>query len=182
MKKIYLAGLILLFSVAGCTSNQPISTSQSTSSETLAAQAKSLKQEAEKSNIDGVLYQVKQCVNSLNGSPSAKLVDGQILALTQDSQNSKALFSSDEKLSDVQVTALAVFKREAQKCRQITDQLTNTQLRKTYQNFFAKLDRVYGDLIYKKITIGVANQERVLLVDDFRMQWRDEIKTSRQGN
>jgi hypothetical protein len=29
-----------------------------------------------------------------------------------------------------------------------------------YEDFFKKIDGVYADLIAKKITIGVANQER----------------------
>ena len=87
---------------------------------------------------------------------------------------------SNEKLTDDQVRALVAFKKDSQTCRQISNQLTDVNLRKTYKNLFAKLDRVYEDLIYKKITIGVANQKRVLLVDDFRMQWRNEINQQQE--
>ena len=181
MKKIYPIGLFLLFSFVGCISNQPTPISKPIANVTLPQQAKPPRQDVDRSNIDKVLNRLKECVNSLNSGPSAELVDGQILALNQLNPNAKALFSSNKKLTDEQVGALAVFKRDTQKCRQITNQLTNLQLRKTYQNLFSKLDRVYEDLIYKKITIGVANQERVLLVDDFRMQWGDQIK-KQQGS
>jgi hypothetical protein len=176
MKKRYLTGLFLLLSIAGCTSTQPSPPSGPTVNATLPHQAKPPKQDPNQANIDEVLSRIKMCVDSLNNGPSAKLVDGQILALDQSNPNAKALFSSNEKLTDEQVSALVAFKKDSQTCRQISNQLTNVKLRKTYQNLFARLDRVYEDLIYKKITIGVANQERVLLVDDFRMQWRDEIK------
>ena len=176
MKKRYLTGLILLFSIAGCTSNQPIPASKPIINPAVPLQIKPLKQDTGQASINEVLNRIKDCISSLNTGPSAKLVDGQILALDQSNPNAKALFSSNEKLTDEQVSALVIFKRDAQACRQITNQLTNIRLRKTYQNLFAKQDRVYEDLIYKKITIGVANQEGVLLVDDFRMQWRDEIK------
>lgn len=176
MKKRYLTGLFLLLSIAGCTSTQPLPPSKPTVSATLPHQAKPPKQDPNQANIDEVLNRIKNCVNSLNNGPSAKLVDGQILALDQGNPNAKSLFTSKEKLTDEQVSALVAFKKDSQTCRQISNQLTNVKLRKTYQNLFARLDRVYEDLIYKKITIGVANQERVLLVDDFRMQWRDEIK------
>jgi surface antigen len=176
MKKRYLTGLFLLLSIAGCTSTQPLASSKPIVSATLSPQAKPPKQDPNQANIDDVLNRIKNCVNSLNNGSSAKLVDGQILALDQSNPNAKSLFASNEKLTDEQVSALVAFKKDSQTCRQIGNQLTNVKLRKTYQNLFARLDRVYEDLIYKKITIGVANQERVLLVDDFRMQWRDEIK------
>ena len=35
-----------------------------------------------------------------------------------------------------------------------------------YEDFFIKIDGVYADLIARKITIGVANQERQLLIQD----------------
>ena len=176
MKKRYSTGLFLLFFIVGCTSTQPLQPSKPTVSATLPHQAKPPKQDPNQANIDEVLKHIKDCVNTLNNGPSAKLVDGQILALDQNNPNAKALFSSNDKLTDEQIAALATYKKESQACRQITIQITNVQLRKTYQNLFARLDRVYEDLIYKKITIGVANQERILLVDDFRMQWRDEMK------
>jgi surface antigen len=176
MKKRYRTGLFLLLSIAGCTSTQPLPPSKPTVSATLPHQAKPPKQGPNQANIDEVLNRIKICVGSLNNGPSAKLVDGQILALDQSNPNAKSLFTSNEKLTDEQVSALVAFKKDSQTCRQISNQLTNVKLRKTYQNLFARLDRVYEDLIYKKITIGVANQERVLLVDDFRMQWRDEIQ------
>jgi surface antigen len=176
MKKRYLAVLILTWLIAGCATNQTAPTNKPIANATLPSQAKSPKQDANQANIDAVLKQMKGCINALDSSPSAKLVDGQILALDQSNPNAKALFSSSEKLTDAQVSAMVSFKKESQACRQISNQLTNPNLRKTYQRSFAKLDRVYDDLIYKKITIGVANQERALLIDDFRLQWQDEIK------
>ena len=176
MKKRCSTILILAWLIAGCTTNQTTTANKPIATATLPSQAKPPKQDANQANIDAVLKQIKDCINALDSSPSAKLVDGQILALNQSNPNAKALFSSSEKLTDAQVSALAVFKRESQACRQISNQLANPNLRKTYQRSFAKLDRVYDDLIYKKITIGVANQERALLIDDFRLQWQDEIK------
>lgn len=176
MKKRYLTALIMTWLVAGCATNQTAPISKPMTNATLPSQAKPPKQDANQANIDAVLNQIRDCINTLNKGASAKMVDGQILALDQSNPNAKALFSSSEKLTDAQVNAMVNFKKESQACRQISNQLTNPNLRKAYQRSFAKLDRVYDDLIYKKITIGVANQERALLIDDFRLQWQDEIK------
>ena len=180
MQNRYSIALILALLITGCASTQQTSTSKLPASSTLPEQAKSLKQDANQANINAVLNQMRNCINTLNSGPSAKLVDGQILALDQSNPNAKALFSSSEILTDAQVGAMVSFKKETQTCRQITNQLSNPNLRKAYQRSFAKLDRVYDDLIYKKITIGVANQERMLLIDDFRLQWQDEIKKQQE--
>lgn len=46
----------------------------------------------------------------------------------------------------------------------------NPEKKAVYEDFFKKIDGVYADLIAKKITIGVANQERQLLIQDTRMK------------
>ena len=175
MKKIYFLGVIFFVFLVACTTNQTI-TPKSPSEATLAVQATPIKSDIDKNNIDTVLYLVKECATNLNDGQIGKSINGQVLALTNNNPGSKALFSSDEKLTDAQIKTLAAFELEAHKCRQVTNQLTNSYLRDIYQQFFAKMDRVYGDLISKKVTIGVANQERALLIDDFRTQWRDAIK------
>ena len=83
MKKRYLTGLFLMVSIAGCTTPEPLPPSKPIVSATLPHQAKPPKQNPNQANIDIVLNRIKNCVNSLNNGPSAKLDDGQILALDQ---------------------------------------------------------------------------------------------------
>jgi len=179
MKKIYLLGLLLPVIAAGCANTQTNSPKALLDNSAPTATAMPNQMSLDKANIDSVLKKVQSCVKDLNNGSIGKSVDGQILALTYTNPNAKSLFNSDAILSNDQVKTLEAFKRETQRCRQITNEFSNPKLKKLYQQGFAKLDRVYDDLMFKKVTIGVANQERALLIDDFSIQWRDAIKTQK---
>jgi hypothetical protein len=175
MKKLLFINIVFLVLLAACAGNENISTK----SDVVTVQPKPLsspqKSIAAPVKKDDIQNEIAQCIQVVNSGNTAKSVDGTIFALDPSNPSSKFLYSSPNKLTTDEATLLAKFKRETQKCRQITTKIQNPALRKVYQNYFAKIDRVYDDLIYKKITIGVANQERSLLMNQFKAQFLDVL-------
>ena len=117
-----------------------------------------------------VAKRLNDCIIRSNQSADALLVDAQIIAVTRNNPHAKALFSSADKLTDEQAKALTNYLAEANSCRPIALEGLSPEKKAVYEDFFKKIDGVYADLIAKKINIGVANQERQLLIQDARMK------------
>ena len=117
-----------------------------------------------------VAKRLNDCIIRSNQSADAMLVDSQIIAVTRNNPHAKALFSSPDKLTDQQAKALTSYLAEANSCRPIALEGLSPEKKAVYEDFFKKIDSVYADLIAKKITIGVANQERQLLIQDSRLK------------
>jgi hypothetical protein len=117
-----------------------------------------------------VAKRLNDCIIRSNQSADAMLVDSQIIAVTRNNPHAKALFSSPDKLTDQQAKALTSYLAEVNSCRPIALEGLSTEKKVVYEDFFKKIDGVYADLIAKKITIGVANQERQLLTQDAHMK------------
>jgi len=117
-----------------------------------------------------VAKRLNECIVQTNQSADALLVDSQIIAITKNNPHAKALFSSPDKLTDQQALALSNYLAAANTCRPIATEDLSPELLSIYQEFFKKIDGVYVDLIARKITIGVANQERQLLIQDAHMK------------
>ena len=117
-----------------------------------------------------VSKRLNDCIIKSNQSADALLVDSQIISVTRNNPHAKALFSSADKLTDQQAKALANYLSEANTCRPIALEGLTPEMTSLYNEFFKKIDTVYADLIAKKITIGVANQERQLLIQDAHMK------------
>ena len=113
---------------------------------------------------------LNDCIVRSNQSGDAMLVDSQIIAVTRNNPHTKALFSSPDKLTDQQAAALTNYLAEANACRPIALEGVAPEMTTLYEDFFKKIDSVYADLIDKKITIGVANQERQLLIQDAHLR------------
>ena len=113
-----------------------------------------------------VAKRLNDCIIRSNQSADALLVDSQIIAVTRNNPHAKALFSSPDKLTDQQAVALASYLSEANSCRPIALEGLSPDKKAIYEDFFKKIDGVYADLIARKINIGVANQERQLLLQD----------------
>ncbi len=175
MKKLLLITAFVLGFLSACSSNE-VSTSQSTAAFVQSKPSATPTKSASTPGIgDDIQNEIAKCVQAVNEGKTAKSIDGTIFALDPTNSGSKFLYSSPNKLSADEAVLLAKFKRETQKCQQIARKIQNPALRKAYQNYFTKIDRVYDDLIYKKITIGVANQERSLLMTQFKSQFLDVI-------
>jgi hypothetical protein len=113
-----------------------------------------------------VAKRLNECIIRSNQSADALLVDSQVIAVTRNNPHTKALFSSADKLTDQQTKALMSYLSEANSCRPIALEGLSPEKKAVYEDFFKKIDGVYADLIARKITIGVANQERQLLIQD----------------
>ncbi len=121
-------------------------------------------------HTQAVAKRLNDCIVRSNQSGDAMLVDSQIIAVTRNNPHAKALFSSPDKLTDQQAVALTNYLAEANACRPIALEGSTPEMAALYEDFFKKIDGVYADLIAKKITIGVANQERQLLIQDAHLR------------
>jgi hypothetical protein len=65
------------------------------------------------------------------------------------------------------------------KCRAIASELPSPALVAVYSNFYVNIDAVYKDLIDKRITIGVANQERAMRIHYAKDRWAQIIKAQK---
>ena len=164
MKNIFKFGLLGLVLLSGCASNvapnNPVQVAKSPSPMTAPAPDHS----------GAVAKRLNDCIIRSNQSADALLVDSQIIAVTRNNPHAKALFSSPDKLTDQQAKALTGYLAEANSCRPIALEGLSPEKKAVYEDFFKKIDGVYADLINKKITIGVANQERQLLIQDAHMK------------
>ena len=167
MKNIFKLSLIGIVLLSGCATNTTSNNS-----------AQSTKAPAPMTAIapiqsGAVARRLNDCIVHTNQSADALLVDSQIIVVTRNNPHAKALFSSADKLTDQQIIALRNYLAEANTCRPVAIEGLSPELTLIYQEFFKKIDGVYADLISKKITIGVANQERQLLIQDARMKRLD---------
>ena len=172
MKNICKLGLVGMVMLGGCATNvtpnntvqvanAPASTSMSTNTPV---------QSSTHIHSSAVSKRLNDCIIKSNQSADALLVDAQIIAVTRNNPHAKALFNSGDKLTDQQAKALANYLSEANACRPIALEGVNPQMKLVYEDFFKRIDGVYADLIAGKITIGVANQERQLLIQDAHMK------------
>ncbi|WP_162785891.1 hypothetical protein [Polynucleobacter necessarius] len=175
MKKLLLISSIALGLLGGCASNENISTQSNVATMQSKPSIAPSKSASAPKPKDDIQNEIALCIQAVNEGKTAQSINGTIFALDPANPSSKFLYSSPNKLSTDETVLLAKFKRETQKCRQIAMKIQNPSLRKVYQNYFAKIDRVYDGLIYKKITTGVANQERSLLMTQFKMQFLDTL-------
>jgi len=166
MKTIFKLSLIGIIFLGGCATNvapnNPVQVAQSPSPMTAPAPAPV--------HSGAVAKRLNDCIVKSNQGADALLVDSQIIAVTRGNPHAKALFSSPDKLTDQQAKALANYLVEANSCRPVALEGLSPEMTLVYQEFFKKIDGVYADLISKKITIGVANQERQLLIQDAHMK------------
>lgn len=169
MKNIFKFALLGIICLSGCatnlTPNNPVQIAKAPSPMTVQAPVPV--------HSSAVAKRLNDCIAKSNQSADALLVDSQIIAVTRNIAHDKALFNSPDKLTDQQAKALTNYLVEANACRPISIEGLGPEMTAVYQEFFKKIDGVYADLISKKITIGVANQERQLLIQDARMKRLD---------
>jgi hypothetical protein len=132
--------------------------------------------------VNEVQKKIASCVAEVNQSDDAKYVDEHILVLTEKSPNAKELFNSSDKIASDQAAVLERFKESTLKCRAIANELPSPALVAVYTNFYTNIDAVYKDLIDKRITIGVANQERSMRIQYAKDRWAQILKTEKGGS
>jgi len=158
MKKLYIFSCVGIMMLSACASNQ------TTNNPVQVAKTPT------PIHSESVSKGLNACIVRSNQSADALLVDSQIIAVTRNNPHAKSLFSSPDKLTDQQAQALANYLAEANACRPIALEGVNPEMTAVYQDFFKRIDAVYADLIARKITIGVANQERQLLIQDAHLK------------
>lgn len=158
MKKLYILSCVGAILLGACTSNPPSSNPVQIAKGPTPIHSES------------VAKRLNDCIIRSNQSADALLVDSQIIAVTRNNPHAKSLFSSPDKLTDQQAQALTNYLAEANTCRPIALEGVNPEMTALYQDFFKRIDSLYSDLIAKKITIGVANQERQLLIQDAHLK------------
>ena len=164
MKNIYKLSLLGIFLLSGCATNV------APNNPVQVIKAPSPMMALAPDHSGSVAKRLNDCIIRKNQSADATLVDSQIIAVTRNNPHAKALFSSADKLTDLQAKALMSYLAEANSCRPIAVEGLSPEKKAIYEDFFKKIDGVYADLIARKITIGVANQERQLLIQDSRMK------------
>jgi hypothetical protein len=164
MKNIFKFSLVGIAILSGCAANIAPTNSNQVANAPMAKKTIAPVHSAE------VAKRLNECIVRTNQSTDAILVDSQILAITRSNPHAKELFSSPDKLTDQQALALRNYLAAANTCRPIATEGLSPELLSVYQEFFKKIDSVYADLIARKITIGVANQERQLLIQDAHMK------------
>ena len=164
MKNIFKLSLIGIASLSGCATNVAPNNSVQV------AKVPSPMTAPAPDHSGSVAKRLNDCIIRSNQSADALLVDSQIIAVTRNNPHAKTLFSSPDKLTDLQAKALTNYLVEANSCRPIALEGLSPEKKAVYEDFFKKIDGVYADLIAKKITIGVANQERQLLTQDAHMK------------
>ena len=165
MKNIYRGTLLLAIALTGCAGSKlPSSPSVNKVSQ---------------AQVDEVQKKLASCIAGVNQSDDARYVDDHILVLTEKSTNAKELFNSSDKIASDQAAVLTRFKESTLKCRTITSELPSPALVAVYANFYSNIDAVYKDLLDKRITIGVANQERAMRIQYAKDKWAQAIKAEK---
>ena len=121
------------------------------------------------------------CIAHVNAKDDAKDVNDNIIIILPNNPNAKKLLSSSEFITDQQAVELKQFKEETMQCRYIAKEFPRPEMVAVYEYYYNKVDDVYNDLMNKKITIGVANQERQMRLHYANKKWAEIIKKN-QGS
>ena len=165
MKNIYRSAILIAIALTGCAGSK-LPSSQPAN-------------DVSQAQIDAVQQKIATCISDVNKTEDAKYVDEHIMVLTPNSPNAKELFNSSDKITNDQAVVLKRFKESTLRCRGIANELPTPALVGIYTNFYEKIDAVYTDLIDKRITIGVANQERAMRIRYARSRWVEILKTQK---
>ena len=178
MKNIYRGAFILAIALSGCATNKA-PTAQTTTEAPQVASESSKKNSALQSQVDVIQKKIASCVSEVNKSEDAKYVNEHILVLTQNNPEANALNNSSAKITSEQAVVLKRFKESTLKCRAISKEFASPALVEVYENFYTKIDGVYTDLLDKRITIGVANQERAMRIQYAKSRWAEMMKAQK---
>lgn len=126
--------------------------------------------------VNEIQRKISTCVAQVNSTEDGRYVDKYIMVLGETNPNANNLYNSSEKITDKQADILSRFRESSMKCREISSELPSAAMVETYANFYLTIDAVYKDLTDKRITIGVANQERAMHIQYARNRWSELLK------
>ena len=171
MKNTYKVMCLLLVALTGCAGTQT-SVSQHASNNS---------GEQLQKQVNVIQKKLNDCIAKVNQSDDAKFVDAHVISLTANNPNAQELFNSSEKITPEQAIVLSRFKDSTVVCRTISDEFPKPALVAVYSDFYKNIDAVYADLLSKRVTIGVANQERAMRIQYAKSQWVETMQKLR-GN
>ena len=158
---VYFFALVL----TGCASNKPGNTASTGESNS----------EIQK-QVNVVQKKMSACIADINKTDDEKYVNTNIIVISANNPNTKKLMSSTDFIDDEQIAALTRFKAATLQCRPIANELPKPEMIAVYEYYYSKIDDVYSDLVSKRITIGVANQERQMRLRYTNEKWIQVMK------
>ncbi len=171
--------LSLLF-LAGCVNsggNLPISSAQVKPT----APAVNTLSAAERIKLQEELMQIQEriaeCSRKELNTRDGRIVNSQILALSENNPVVSRLMVSGQRTSTAQKASLQRYIKQTQHCRSIAQQIKQERLLAVYTHYFGGVDVVYADLLSGKSTIGQANQRMQNLKLAARTQWAQAINS-----
>jgi hypothetical protein len=166
MKNTYKVTCLLLIALTGCAGTQtsPSQSVKKNSGDELQRQ------------VNVIQKKLNDCIAKANQSDDAKFVDAHVISLTANNPNAQELFNSSEKINSEQAVILTRFKDSTLACRIISDEFPKPALVSVYADFYKSVDAVYADLLSKRVTIGVANQERAMRIQYAKSQWVEAMQ------
>ncbi|OZA73524.1 hypothetical protein, partial [Polynucleobacter sp. 39-46-10] len=119
MNKLYLCIPLFCSTLIACVSQGELPATQDP--RTANSNQANLVKKADKNNSIGYLQdEMAICIGEVNSGEIAKSIDGKILVLNPANPSTRFLFASPNKLTSNEAVLLSKFKRESQRCRQIT--------------------------------------------------------------
>jgi len=165
MKKLFRGICLSTLMLVGCASNKSSNSMATTESK-----------DAIQIQVETVRKKMIACIAQVNAKDDAKDVNANIIIILPNNPNAKKLLSSTEFITDQQAMELKQFKEETMQCRGIAKEFPKPEMVAVFDYYYSKVDDVYNDLVNKKITIGVANQERQMRLHYTNDKWAEVMK------
>jgi outer membrane murein-binding lipoprotein Lpp len=136
---------------------------------------------AERIKLQDELMQIQEriaeCSRKELNTRDGRMVNSQILALSENNPVVSRLMVSGQRTSTAQKASLQRYIKQTQHCRAIAQQIKQERLLAVYTRYFGGVDVVYADLLSGKSTIGQANQRMQNLKLAARTQWAQVINS-----
>jgi outer membrane murein-binding lipoprotein Lpp len=136
---------------------------------------------AERIKLQEELMQIQEriaeCSRKELNTRDGRIVNSQILALSENNPVVSRLMVSGQRTSSAQKASLQRYIKQTQYCRAIAQQIKQERLLAVYTRYFGGVDVVYADLLSGKSTIGQANQRMQNLKLAARTQWAQAINS-----
>ncbi len=114
----------------------------------------------------------QMCLNALEANADYKLVTSQIIVDSELAENRFELINKKNKISSVQKKSLQIYLAEVTKCTQIhLAALSGSPYLNAYESYYAALDRVHANLLGSQMTIGLANERKLALIEMRQKQY-----------
>ena len=112
------------------------------------------------------------CLNQLEANADYKVTTNQIIVDSELAENRFELINKKIKITSAQKKSLQIYLAEVTKCTQIhLTALTGSPYLNPYESYYAALDRVHANLLGSQMTIGLANERKLALIEMRQKQY-----------